>query len=125
MIRVLIVDDDIRLATSLLEYLSILPDMEVVGVASNGVEALKDIKELQPDVVLLDLTMPLLDGIGVLEQLDRDGLQKCNIIIHSALATDDVQQRVIALGAKYILVKPCDFSLLAKRIRLLAYDAAP
>ena len=100
MIRVLIVDDDTRLAECLRDYLNILPDMEVVAVANNGLEALRHIRKLQPEVVLLDITMPLLDGVGVLEQLSEQR-KKTNIIIHSALATDDIQQRLITLGAKY------------------------
>jgi two-component system response regulator (stage 0 sporulation protein A) len=124
MIRVLIVDDDTRLAECLRDYLNILPDMEVVAVANNGLEALRRIRKLQPDVVLLDITMPLLDGVGVLEQLSEDERKKTNIIIHSALATDDIQQRLITLGAKYFPVKPCDFQMTAERIRQLTTDAA-
>lgn len=68
-IRVLVVDDNREFADLLQEYLQKQDDMEVVGVAYNGLEALELIDEFSPDIVILDIIMPYLDGIGVLEQL--------------------------------------------------------
>ena len=69
MIRVLIVDNNVELCETLTEYLGTLPDMEVVGSAYDGEEGLRMIAEHEPDVVLLDITMPRLDGMAVLERL--------------------------------------------------------
>ena len=68
-IKVLVVDDNKRIVTILKEALERESDMEVVGTASDGEEALHKISTLRPDVVLLDLIMPKVDGLGVMELL--------------------------------------------------------
>ena len=68
-IKVLVVDDNKRIVTILKEALERESDMEVVGTASDGEEALHKISTLRPDVVLLDLIMPKVDGLGVMERM--------------------------------------------------------
>ncbi|MGB4338543.1 MAG: response regulator, partial [Bacillota bacterium] len=68
---VLLVDDNIDLADVLGEFISSQPDMELVGAAYNGVAAIELIEETQPDVVVLDMVMPHLDGLGVIEYVTR------------------------------------------------------
>ena len=92
--------------------------MEVIGKAKDGNEALELIKEKRPDVALLDVIMPHLDGLGVLEgvhSLKLDKLPTC--IMLSAVGQDKITQRAIALGAEYYVVKPFDIELLLKRIK--------
>ena len=72
-IRVLVVDDSAFARKVLREVLTGTPDIEVVGIARDGLEALEKIAELKPDVVTLDLVMPNLDGIGVLRALPPEG----------------------------------------------------
>ena len=128
MIRVLIADNNIELCETLEEYLNGLPDMEVVGCAYDGEETLARIEELSPDVVLLDITMPHLDGLAVMERLRSaewavDGSPsgarpgRPAIIVLTAFGREDVIQRFTELGAQYFIVKPFDLELLAQRIR--------
>ena len=75
-ITVLISDDNNEFATTLANYLEKDEDMQVVGMAKDGEEALSIISTLKPDVVLLDVIMPHLDGLGVLERLSSMRLEK-------------------------------------------------
>ena len=70
MIRVLIVDDEAPARAILREMLSAEPDVEILGEAATGLEAVKTAAELKPDAVFLDIEMPKLDGFEVLELLD-------------------------------------------------------
>ncbi len=87
-------------------------------MAKDGVEAVEQIKELLPDVAILDVIMPHLDGLGVLEKINNSNMVKTPIcIMLSAVGQDKITQRAIALGADYYVVKPFDIELLIKRIR--------
>ena len=119
-ITVLIADDNQEFSTTLATYLKNQEDMVVVGRAKDGNEALDMISSLMPDVLLLDVIMPHLDGIGVLEQMNMIKLNKKPIcIMLSAVGQDKVTQRAIELGAEYYVVKPFDIDLLITRIREL------
>lgn len=119
-ITVLIADDNQEFSTTLATYLKNQEDMVVVGRAKDGNEALDMVSSLMPDVVLLDVIMPHLDGIGVLEQMNMIKLNKKPIcIMLSAVGQDKVTQRAIELGAEYYVVKPFDIDLLITRIREL------
>ena len=119
-ITVLIADDNQEFSTTLATYLKNQEDMVVVGRAKDGNEALDMVSSLMPDVLLLDLIMPHLDGIGVLEQMNMIKLNKKPIcIMLSAVGQDKVTQRAIELGAEYYVVKPFDIDLLITRIREL------
>lgn len=115
-ITVLIADDNQEFSRTLATYLENEEDMEVIGVAKDGNEAVEKIKELLPDVAIIDVIMPHLDGLGVLEKVNKfDKIPIC--IMLSAVGQDKITQRSIALGADYYVVKPFDIALLIKRIR--------
>ena len=117
-ITVLIADDNQEFSKTLATYLGNEKDMEVVGIAKDGVEAIEQIKELLPDVAILDVIMPHLDGLGVLEKINNSNIIKTPIcIMLSAVGQDKITQKSIALGADYYVVKPFDIELLIKRIR--------
>ena len=119
-ITVLIADDNQEFSTTLATYLKNQEDMVVVGRAKDGNEALDMVSSLMPDVLLLDVIMPHLYGIGVLEQMNMIKLNKKPIcIMLSAVGQDKVTQRAIELGAEYYVVKPFDIDLLITRIREL------
>ncbi len=121
-IRVLIADDNIEFATTLQGYLENEEEMEVVGMAKDGNEAYELILETLPDVVLLDVIMPHLDGLGVLEKLNTAQISKLPLcIMLSAVGQDKITQKAINLGAEYYIVKPFDIELLMKRIKELKY----
>ena len=119
-ISVLIADDNQEFSTTLATYLKNQDDMVVVGRAKDGNEALDMISSLMPDVILLDVIMPHLDGIGVLEQINMIKMNKKTIcIMLSAVGQDKITRRAIELGAEYYVVKPFDIDLLITRIREL------
>ena len=121
-ITVLIADDNKEFAETLLGYLRKEEDMEVLGIAKNGQEAFDMIVKEEPNVLLLDVIMPHLDGLGVLEKITGIDINKKPLtIMLSAVGQDKITQKAVALGAQYYVVKPFDISLLIKRIRDFKY----
>lgn len=119
-IQVIIADDNREFGDILCEYLNSQNDIEVTGVARDGLEAYDLIKEKMPDIAILDIIMPHLDGLGVLERLNSTSLKKRPLfIILSAVGQDKITQRALALGAEYYVVKPFDMDVLVSRIRQL------
>ena len=117
-IKILIADDNYDFGMTLKNYLSNDKDMEIIKIARDGEEAYSDILRLKPDVALLDVIMPQLDGIGVLEKLNEAKIEKEPVkIMISAVGQDKITQKAIALGADYYIVKPFDISLLTQRIK--------
>lgn len=117
-INVIIVDDNKEFCSILDDYLSCQEDIEVKGIAKNGIEALNLIKEYKPDLVILDIIMPQLDGLGVLENIDSSNLNPApKVIVLSAVGQDKITQRAISLGAEYYVIKPFDMEVFIQRIR--------
>ncbi|WP_346937646.1 sporulation transcription factor Spo0A [uncultured Clostridium sp.] len=117
-INVLIADDNKEFCNILSDYFLSQKDINVVGVAKDGVEVLELIEQTNPDLVVLDIIMPHLDGLGVLERLNTMNLNPMpRIIILSAVGQDKITQRAISLGADYYVVKPFDMDVLSNRIR--------
>ncbi|GAW92305.1 sporulation transcription factor Spo0A [Calderihabitans maritimus] len=120
-ISILIADDNKELCELLKEYLDEEEDFKLVGIAYNGLQTIKMIEQHEPDVVILDIIMPHLDGIGVLEKLNNTRLSKRpKIIILTTLGQETTTLRSIELGADYYILKPFDFQVLGTRIRQLA-----
>ena len=123
-ISVLIADDNKDFCEIVSEYLEKQGNIQVVGVANDGLEAIDMIFSLKPDLVILDIIMPHLDGLGILEKLNEKRLESYpKIIILSAVGQDKITQRAIILGADYYIVKPFDLELLVKRVRELTDDS--
>ncbi|OOO00665.1 MAG: sporulation transcription factor Spo0A [Epulopiscium sp. Nele67-Bin004] len=119
-IKIVIADDSRDMVEILREFLNKQPDMEVVGIAGDGHEACQEVFELEPDVLILDVIMPNLDGISVLEKLRDTPLNKRPVIIMlSAVGQDKITGRALALGAEYYIIKPFDMEALSVRIRHL------
>jgi two-component system response regulator (stage 0 sporulation protein A) len=118
-IKIVIADDNKEFCSILSEYLKKQNDFEIVGIAKDGVEALKLISQESPDVLVLDIIMPHLDGLGVLERLNSYETTTVipKIIILSAVGQDKITQRAINLGADYYVVKPFELDVFANRIR--------
>lgn len=116
--RILIVDNNVELCQILHQFLDSHGDFEVVGIAHDGEQALKEIQRLEPDLVLLDITMPYLDGLGVLEALKTMQLGKePKVFVITAFGSDRLLSRLLALGADYFLVKPFRLEILVERLR--------
>lgn len=121
MIEVVLADDNTHLCQTLKEHIDAQPDMRVVSIANDGEEALEALDRWRPDVLLLDITMPRLDGLAVLERLHMVELEKKPyVVVLTALGHDDVAQRLTELGARYFIVKPFDLDLLTERLRQFA-----
>ena len=117
-ISVLIADDNQDFSHTLASYINSQEDMEVMAIAKDGNEAIDIIANTTPDVALLDVIMPHLDGLGVLEHINTiTNEQKPICIMLSAVGQDKITQKAINLGAEYYVVKPFDIELLIKRIR--------
>ncbi|WIF94551.1 sporulation transcription factor Spo0A [Caminicella sporogenes] len=120
-IKILIADDNKDFCDILYEYLSKQEDLEIIGVAKDGVEAIEFLSKEIPDVLILDIIMPHLDGLGVLEKINSLDLEKIpKVIVLSAVGQDRITQKAINLGADYYVVKPFDFEVFIKRIRQIA-----
>ncbi len=124
-IKVVIADDNIEFAEILKDFLDKTADIEVIDIANDGKEAVEIIKSLEPDIALLDIIMPQLDGIGVLEKLNAlPNKLKTSFIMLSAIGQDTITQKTMMLGANYYMIKPFDLELLLKRIREIMNSAA-
>ncbi|MFZ0546550.1 MAG: response regulator transcription factor [Candidatus Promineifilaceae bacterium] len=103
-VKVMIVDDHAIVREGLMMLLSEETDIEVVGDANNGVEALARIGQLQPDVVLMDLVMPEMDGIVTTTQI-RQKYPNCQVLVLTSFAEDQRVPDAIQAGAVGYLLK--------------------
>ena len=117
-LRILIADDNKDFCDLVCNFLEKQEDMDVIGVAYDGIEAYEKIMSEKPDVAILDGVMPRLDGIGVLEKLSEVQSQTMCIML-TAITQEKVTQRAFSLGAQYYMAKPFDMELIISRIRQL------
>lgn len=117
-VKLLVVDDNPDFIRTVKESYAQDADVEIIGYACDGLEAISKIERLAPDVVLLDLVMPELDGFGVLTNLDYTKLQrKPKFIVASQLFGDAFVAKAINAGASYYMLKPVNMRLLKDRVR--------
>ncbi len=103
-IRTLIVDDNAGFRRRLKEFLADEPDIEVVGQAADGQAAILKARELQPEVVVMDVTMPGMNGIDATRQL-KDEMPELKVIILSLLNVQEYREAARAGGASGYVVK--------------------
>lgn len=120
-IRVLLVDDQPLLRSGFSMILSTEPDIQVVGDAENGERAVEAVDELHPDVVLMDVQMPKLDGIeatrAIVAQATREGVAPPKVIMLTTFDRDDYLFDALAAGASGFLLKNADAEHLVDGIR--------
>jgi DNA-binding NarL/FixJ family response regulator len=116
MIRVLIVDDHAVVREGLRTFLELQDGIDVVGEAGNGTEALEQARRVEPDVVLMDLVMPGLDGVGAMRQL-RERSPQIRVIVLTSFLDDDRLMPAIRAGAAGYLLKDVDPAELAQAVR--------
>ncbi len=109
MVKLLIVDDSVFMRTVIRDIVSKDPSIEVVGTASNGLEAIEKITALEPEIITLDIEMPKMNGIQVLEQL-RKIRNRPRVLMLSSLTSKDAEltTQAIRLGADDFMLKPKD-----------------
>jgi NarL family two-component system response regulator LiaR len=115
-IRILVVDDHAVVREGLRSFIQIKPDMEVVGEAADGIDAVEKALVLEPDVILLDIVMPRLGGVGTIEELNRKG-SKARILVITSFAEDDQLFPAIRAGALGYLLKDSKPQELIQAIR--------
>jgi DNA-binding NarL/FixJ family response regulator len=118
-IRILLVDDQPLFREGLRTLLSVQPDFEVVGEAGNGAEALRLARSLRPAVVLMDLQMPLLDGVAATRRL-REELPECRVIVLTTFDDDELVFDGLRAGAIGYLLKDAPSEKLGEAIRSAA-----
>lgn len=125
-IKIAMADDNREFINLMNQYFSEQDDMEIVGVGYNGVEILNVLEEEEPDIIILDIIMPRLDGLAVLEKIRMDQIQQqAKIIMLTAFGQEEVTKRAVELGASFYILKPFEMDVLANRIRQLMSVATP
>jgi two-component system response regulator DesR len=116
MIRIMIAEDQRMLRGALASLLDLEDDLEVIGEAGNGEEALQQISSLKPDLCLMDIEMPVMTGLEVAERIQQLGLN-CRIIILTTFARPGFLERAIQAGVQGYLLKDEPSDRLAEAIR--------
>jgi two-component system, response regulator, stage 0 sporulation protein A len=115
-ISVMIADNSNEFTKLLDEYLSLKEDIKVAGVARDGTETLEMLSKVKPDVLLLDLIMPRIDGLEVLRRINVNE-KKPSVFILSALNSEDIKKQAYDAGADNYFVKPFNMEDLVSSIR--------
>ncbi|MDK7543703.1 response regulator [Bacillus pacificus] len=103
--KILVVDDAMFMRTMIKNLLKSNSEFEVIGEAENGVEAIQKYKELQPDIVTLDITMPEMDGLEALKEIMKID-SSAKVVICSAMGQQGMVLDAIKGGTKDFIVKP-------------------
>ena len=117
-VKILIADGNKEIATQLSTFLSNQKEFVVQGIVDNGVDAIDRIAEEKPDIVILEMLLPKIDGIGVLKAVQSKKIEKRPVfLVLSSLSQEVMIREAISLGAYCFMLKPFDFSILTERIR--------
>ena len=116
-------DDNERMTEILSEIMKQDEDLQVVGIAHNGEEACQLIRDKGPDIMLLDIIMPKLDGLSVMERISQDTKikKKPEFVVVSAIGQERITEDAFLLGASYYIMKPFDHEMLLNRIQSLKH----
>ena len=121
-ISIAIIDDNERFVDTLREAVTDSPEYQLAGVAYNGEDGLRLIKEKKPDIVILDIIMPRTDGLAVMDRLRKEkGFRLTpEFIVVSAVGREEIAQEAFELGARYYIRKPVSAADVMEKIRKLA-----
>jgi len=125
-IKVLVADDNREFCGILKDYFSNESDFELVDICTNGMEVLEVLEKKEVEVLILDLIMPYMDGIGVLEKINELNLRnRPKIIILTAFGQENITQKAVQLGADYYILKPFNLQVLGDRVKQVVRDVRP
>ncbi len=125
-IKVAVVDDNDRIIKALKDVLEKEPGMELAGLGYDGEDALHIVREKQPDVLLMDLIMPKLDALSVIDRIrDEDSRGLPKIIILTAVSNERITEDLFSSGASYVILKPFDAEMVKNRIKQIVADKPP
>ena len=118
-LNIAIADDNERMVNLLGTLIKDDNELELVGQADNGKDIYEIIKEKEPDVVLLDIIMPKVDGLTVMEKVNQDSSMKKHpaFIVISAVGQERITEDAFNLGARYYIMKPFDNEMILNRIK--------
>ncbi|MER2106666.1 MAG: sporulation transcription factor Spo0A [Solibacillus sp.] len=116
-VKVAIADDNRELVKTMELYFANHPDIEIIATAANGKICINQLEDHTPDVLLLDIIMPHLDGLAVLEAMYNDErLANIQVIMLTAFGQEDVMKQAVNFGASYFMLKPFEFDQLVQKI---------
>ena len=118
-IQILVVDDNPEICNDIINFLNKFDDINICATANDGLMAIDKIFEFKPDVLILDIIMPLADGIYVLKKIKADYKKPIQIIMISNNGNDVVIRRTLSLGADHFMIKPIIMQSLLDCIRFL------
>ncbi|NLL53504.1 MAG: sporulation transcription factor Spo0A [Peptococcaceae bacterium] len=122
-VKIIVAEDNRNLCQILQDFIQREDNFELVGVAYNGLEAWELIQKQDPDLVIMDLVMPNLDGLEVLERINnRTSVPRPKIIMLTAFGHETLTHQAMVMGVDYFILKPFDLEILGKRIRTLTQD---
>jgi two-component system response regulator (stage 0 sporulation protein A) len=122
-IKVLVADDNREFCGILKSYFTNDPDFQLIDVCTNGMEVINVLQKEEVEVLILDLIMPYMDGIGVLEKINSMNLEKRpRVIILTAFGQENITQKAVQLGVDYYILKPFDLDVLGDRVRQVVRD---
>lgn len=115
-ITVVLADANEEFRTALKQALEATGEFDVVGCAADGLAAAQDIAERKPQLLVMDLLLPGLDGFGVLEQAAKDKVQMKTVVV-SALYRDQIVSQAMSRGVSFFMPKPCELTSLLDQMR--------
>ena len=120
-ITVVLADANEEFRTALKQALEATGEFDVVGCAADGLAAAQDIAERKPQLLVMDLLLPGLDGFGVLEQAAKDKVQMKTVVV-SALYRDQIVSQAMSRGVSFFMPKPCELTSLLDQMRPAVYE---
>lgn len=125
-LNVAIADDNERMLRLLGDIIESDEELNVIGTAKDGEEAYRVIKTKEPDIVLLDIVMPKLDGLGVLDRVNQDKTIKKHptFIMISAIGQEKITEDAFSRGADYYIMKPFDNEMVLNRIKQIKHRSS-
>jgi len=123
-IRIVVADDHEVVRTGFAELLDTQPDFTVVGTATNGAEAVSMTRELEPDLVLMDIRMPSMDGIEATRRITREGSDRTRVLVLTTFDLDEYVYDALRAGASGFLLKDVTGERMIDAVRIIAAGEA-